>query len=91
VTDHITTRAGLIRSFRAACAAATPANTMLANPINLAGMLLFEELSAARALERLQRFPNSAGLATAAQYLAEIVEQEGADTERPRAAGGVGR
>jgi hypothetical protein len=88
VSGNIRTRVALVRSFRAACTASTAGDTMLANPINVAGMLLHMHLSASAALEALRLMPPGDGWSTVAKYLQELADEETADTQRPRAATG---
>lgn len=84
---NIRTRDALVRSFRAACTASKPADTMLANPIAVAGMLLHMHLSATAALEALRLMPPGEGWSMVARYLKDIADEETADTQRPRATG----
>lgn len=88
-SGNIRTRDALVRSFAAACAASTIADTMLANPINVAGMLLHMHLSASAALAALRLMPPGEGWSTVANYLKELADEETADTQRPRAATGT--
>ena len=85
VSGSTWTRAAMLGSYAAACRSGGRADALVLNAASLAGLLLHEHYSAHDALEACRRMPTGSAWARAAELLAELADEETADTMPPHA------